>query len=112
MDGVSVGVIAAVGVIAVVQLDAVPHRGVPIVALAAGVAPAVLIAVHGLQRGRAAAPAAPTAEVARQEAPAHVPAPSRASDRRRRAAQKQRPLPQQIEAQPQREARHAANSDK
>ena len=38
-DGVSV----VVGVIAVVRLGEVPHRGVPIVAPAAGVAPAVLI---------------------------------------------------------------------
>lgn len=69
------GVLVVVGVTAVARLDGVLHRGVPIVAPAAEVVPAVLIQPRGLRREQAAAPAAATAEVAPQEAPAHAPAP-------------------------------------
>ena len=85
-DGVSV----AVGVIVVVRLGGVPHRGARIVALAAGAAPAVLIQARGHRHERPAAPAVPIAEVARQEAPAHVPAPQHASGRLQQVGQKQR----------------------
>ena len=68
------GVLAVAEVIAVARLGGVPLPDVPIVAHAAGVARVVLIQAHGLRRGRPVARAAPIAEVARQEARAHVPA--------------------------------------
>ena len=84
-DGVSV----AAGVIAAARVGGVPHRGVPIVALA------VRVSLE-LRHERPAVRAALIAEIARQEAPAHVPVPQHARDRLRQVVQKQRP--QQIEA--------------
>lgn len=101
------GVSVVAGVIAVAQVGEVPHRGVPIVALAAGVARVVLIQARELRHGRLAAQAVLIAEIVRQEA-AHVPAPQHARDRLQQAAQKQRP--QQIEARLRPETQPAASN--
>ena len=65
----------AAAVIAVARVGGVPHRGVPIVALAVGAAPVVPIQARGLQRGRPAVRVAVTTEVAHREAPGRAPAP-------------------------------------
>ena len=105
-DGVSV----VAGVIVVARLGGVPHRGVPIVVRVAGVARAVLIAAHGLRRGRLAVQAVVIAGAARREVRVHVPAQSRASGRLRRVGQERRPQP--IEARLRPGVQRAASNDR
>ena len=88
------GVLVAAGVSAAAPVAEVPHRGVPIAGLPAGVA-----------RERHAVPVAVIAETAQPEAP-RAPVPWRVRGRPRQAVQGRQP--QQTETRP----RHAASNGK